>query len=42
MERKSNEIKEIKPKINYRNIKSLYIIERIFSFFNKKQKLNIS
>ena len=35
------EFKEIKYKINYRDIKSSYIIERVFSFLNKKHKLNI-
>jgi len=41
MEGKTNELKEIKSKINYRNIKSFYIIERIFLFLHEKQKLNI-
>ena len=35
------EFKEIKYKINYRDIKSSYIIERIFSFLNEKQKLKM-
>jgi len=36
-----DELKENKSKINYRDIKSSYIIERLFSFLNKKHKLNI-
>ena len=36
-----DELKENKSKINYRDIKSSYIIERVFSFLNKKRKLNI-
>ena len=35
------EFKQIKPKINFRDIKSSYIIKRIFSFLNDKQKLNM-
>jgi hypothetical protein len=35
------EFKEIKYKINYRDIKSSYIIERIFAFLNEKQKLKM-
>ena len=36
-----NKFKEIKPKINYRDIKSSYIIKRIFSFLDEKEKLEI-
>ena len=35
------EYKIIKSKINYRDIKSSYIIGRIFSFLKDKQKLNM-
>jgi len=35
------EFKNIKSKLNLRDIKSLYIIKTIFSFLNKKQKLHI-
>ena len=36
-----NEIQKMKSTINYRDIKSSYIIEKVFSFLNEKQKLNI-
>ena len=36
-----NEIKDIKSKINYSYIKSSYIIKKVLSFLNEKQKLNI-
>ena len=35
------ELSDNKYKINLRDIKSLYIIKRIFSFLNKKQKLKM-
>ena len=35
------EFKEIKPKINYRDIKSSYILKRIFSFLNYNIALNV-
>jgi len=38
---KMAEFKEKKSKINYRNIRCLYILKRIFSFLNGKQILNI-
>ena len=41
MEEKKNEIKDIKSKINYKNIKSSHIIKTIFLFLHKKQKLDI-
>ena len=41
MEEKTSEIKQIKSKINYINIRSLHIIEGIFLFLHKKQKLDI-
>ena len=41
MKRKMNEFKEIKSKINYKDIKSSYITKRIFSFLDEKEKLRI-
>ena len=35
------ENEDIKSKINFRDIKSLYIIKKIFSFLKKKHKLNM-
>ena len=35
------EFKELKTYINLRDIKSYFIIKRIFSFLNEKQKLNM-
>jgi len=35
------ELENIKYKINNRDIKSSYIIKRVFSFLNEKQKLNM-
>ena len=35
------EIKDIKSKINYKHIKSSYIIKKVLSFLNEKQILNI-
>jgi len=36
-----SEFKDIKSKINLKDIKSTYIIKTIFSFLHKKQKLKI-
>ena len=36
-----NKFKEIKPMINYRDIKSSYIIKSLFSFLDEKEKLEI-
>ena len=41
MKGKINEFKEIKSKINYKDIKSSYIKKRIFSFLDEKEKLII-
>ena len=41
MKGKINEFKEIKSKINYKDIKSSYIKKRIFSFLDEKEKLRI-
>ena len=35
------EIKDIKSKINYRHIKFSYIIKKVLSFLNEKQKMNM-
>ena len=35
------EIEDIKYKINFRDIKSLYILKTVFSYLNKKQLLNM-
>ena len=38
---KKSEHKEIKHRINIRDIKSIYIMDEIFSYLNENQKLNM-